>query len=603
MSAYVMIVSLGPVQDFVRAARRTRDLWYGSWMLSELSKAVARAALEMGSDLGAELVFPAPSLLGTDAAVANKLVIRLTHVDEPARLSEFCEVLRETAYGWLRQEARATLKRVRGVIGEQVDEARYFAQVDDFLEFYAVWVPERDTYTSARHRAEQLLAGRKFIRTFAQNEGAWVPKSALDGARETVFKRREGRQPAVWALGIRESETLDAIGLIKRVGSEPRSYPSVVRVAVDPWVRAVKQVACHLVSELKACLDDLCQSWPDLVTRTNPEKWPQYADFPFDGKVLLEGFEQQLEFRALKKADRETAVRLAHILENLRQVAKKAHLPAYPHPYVALLLADGDHMGAVLDQLSSAEEHRRMSESLSRFARAAADVVSYHHGTLVYAGGDDVFALLPVDDALAAAHALRREFEEIVARNVDVAPRPSLSVGIAVGYCRNPLGDLRRAAEQAEYAAKDPDRDGLCVRVETRSGGDALVLRRRWEEEPTEKLEGWIRAIQSRAVPTGVAYELSALLRRLNKLPDVSRDWVYQEVTHILRRKRSGTSTTEGIAPELKQALLDELSQGSPLEGLEGLIQLLRTAKWLAQGTIPRARQGGDNVVPSVVEH
>ena len=36
--AHVLIVTLGPIQDFIAAARRTRDLWFGSWLLSELSK-------------------------------------------------------------------------------------------------------------------------------------------------------------------------------------------------------------------------------------------------------------------------------------------------------------------------------------------------------------------------------------------------------------------------------------------------------------------------------------------------------------------------------------------------------------------------------------
>ncbi|MCE7920927.1 MAG: hypothetical protein DYG85_15690 [Chloroflexi bacterium CFX1] len=40
---YLIIFSIGPVQEFIAAARRSRDLWYGSWMLSELSKAAAKA--------------------------------------------------------------------------------------------------------------------------------------------------------------------------------------------------------------------------------------------------------------------------------------------------------------------------------------------------------------------------------------------------------------------------------------------------------------------------------------------------------------------------------------------------------------------------------
>ena len=52
----LFLVTLGPVQDFIASARRTRDLHFGSWFLSELSRAVAH-------EINAQkeyLIFPAP---------------------------------------------------------------------------------------------------------------------------------------------------------------------------------------------------------------------------------------------------------------------------------------------------------------------------------------------------------------------------------------------------------------------------------------------------------------------------------------------------------------------------------------------------------------
>ncbi len=43
MTSHLIEIHIGPVQDFIAAARRSRDLWFGSWLLSELSKAVAKA--------------------------------------------------------------------------------------------------------------------------------------------------------------------------------------------------------------------------------------------------------------------------------------------------------------------------------------------------------------------------------------------------------------------------------------------------------------------------------------------------------------------------------------------------------------------------------
>ena len=38
-SRYLIQVAVGPVQGFIATARRSRDLWFGSYLLSELSKA------------------------------------------------------------------------------------------------------------------------------------------------------------------------------------------------------------------------------------------------------------------------------------------------------------------------------------------------------------------------------------------------------------------------------------------------------------------------------------------------------------------------------------------------------------------------------------
>ncbi|MFL5805253.1 MAG: type III-B CRISPR-associated protein Cas10/Cmr2 [Roseiflexaceae bacterium] len=54
---YLLLVSIGPVQEFIASARRSRDLWFGSWMLSELSKTVAH---EIDHAKGT-LIFPAPA--------------------------------------------------------------------------------------------------------------------------------------------------------------------------------------------------------------------------------------------------------------------------------------------------------------------------------------------------------------------------------------------------------------------------------------------------------------------------------------------------------------------------------------------------------------
>lgn len=67
-----MLINIGPVQDFIATARRSRDLWFGSWFLSEISKTAARV---IGAD---NLIFPAARneqlQPNTDFNSANKIL-------------------------------------------------------------------------------------------------------------------------------------------------------------------------------------------------------------------------------------------------------------------------------------------------------------------------------------------------------------------------------------------------------------------------------------------------------------------------------------------------------------------------------------------------
>jgi CRISPR-associated protein Cmr2 len=84
-------VSIGSVQEFIGSARRTRDLHFGSWFLSELSRAAAQKIY----DLKGVLIFPAPEDMAwlqprNKFNVANRIlaVIDLEHDQEPRSLAE-----------------------------------------------------------------------------------------------------------------------------------------------------------------------------------------------------------------------------------------------------------------------------------------------------------------------------------------------------------------------------------------------------------------------------------------------------------------------------------------------------------------------------------
>ena len=89
LKKYLLALSIGPVQGFIAAARRTRDLWFGSYILSEVSKAAAKAL----DDLKAELIFPAPknkNLLAADSElqVTNHIMALVPEDLDPEKLAD-----------------------------------------------------------------------------------------------------------------------------------------------------------------------------------------------------------------------------------------------------------------------------------------------------------------------------------------------------------------------------------------------------------------------------------------------------------------------------------------------------------------------------------
>ena len=103
---WVLMLAIGPVQGFIAAARRTRDLWYGSTLLSAVATTAAR---RLQSSYGAELVFPAglrspeTGELSQVAAASNKVVALVHHADMAAVAATLREaVVAETRPGTCR---------------------------------------------------------------------------------------------------------------------------------------------------------------------------------------------------------------------------------------------------------------------------------------------------------------------------------------------------------------------------------------------------------------------------------------------------------------------------------------------------------------------
>jgi CRISPR-associated protein Cmr2 len=131
--------------------------------------------------------------------------------------------------------------------------------------------------------------------------------------------------------------------------------------------------------------------------------------------------------------------------------------------------------------------HAAISEALTNFAtRIAPGIVSDQHGELIYAGGDDLLALLPTEAALTCAARLESAFRGLRDANGGAAegyfrgadgvdrlvmgPNATLSAGIAVVHHKEDLRAALELARKAERSAKRAGRNRLHLFIARRSG-------------------------------------------------------------------------------------------------------------------------------------
>lgn len=567
--SYLLAISLGPVQDFIAAGRKTRDLWAGSALLS---MAASAAAAEIMKDVKATLIFPHPETLtaytASDTSVANKILAIVP--DDPAGVAGKAEAAARKVLTIKAVDLRKIDRLTGDFSSGRIDGDRLDRQAKEFLEWYAAWVAYApETYHADRERVERLLAGRKALRNFEAADGDMIPKSSLDPSRETVvhleritdattLERARGR------LRLKGDEQLDGVSLIKRLDEAAPRFISVSRVAAEPFIRSAANAASSQLGALRTAAEAIEKTAKDESSKQRHvespvERFPsdsdsglgQFDDFPYDSQLL---FLEQARIDANLPKDAEVARALKGPVNDflkardaVKAVLKAAGLNDSIPAYFAVVVADGDRMGAAIGRMQEHKEHQKLSESLNDFATKAGELTGEHNGALVYSGGDDVLAFLPLNTVLEFADELRRAFDDIVGSvaNFDNTPegeRASLSVGVSIAHYGEPLDDLLKWGRDAEHAAKRAGRDALAVSLRSRSGGGQRTVVHHWPANPVpERWQTWITLHQRGDIPDGAAYELDRLAREMSALgaTHAIADLTRREAIRILMRKRA----------------------------------------------------------------
>ena len=601
----LLVYSLTPVQGFLSRARKLRDYWTGSVLLSWLAFCGIRAVIEtLGPDhvlypslMDQPLVdkyleqrfrdwpgFECNRLLDANIASFPNKFVCLVPAGQEAQVAEDIEKSIQQAWMVL---AEATLETVLDVTGldHPYPAEQFERQCETFWEHQ--WSACPLLGSENKEIAEELLGSdniqqewdsmeraRQLSRGVYGNPGNG--ESGLYGSSHTLVQsalaslkpsRRDQRQPepgikcdlypefeivtvepeenpdsskdCFWKtlrgrwhnkMDFRDTERLCAISLIKRMAYK------VARKAEDPSLQLLALVLEdeHFPSSTEMAAADLLNHAENcgILRFKERGKLAQALHDQKDETANQGRIDLNLNQKEFEEYQQDQG-RWRKALQRLQQEHSRPKTDA--DNYYAILLMDGDKMGDLVSgktlgsrwesvihpelvkrmrqpgfdsryvtfwQEEGWESRRRLapaihgaiSEALGDFALyGVSGIIERRRGCLIYAGGDDVCAVLPVSEALDAAEEIaklyqtgfvrydkNRKYEMVsqadcvkLAVHLGKGERISISAGLLVCHHKKPLTTaLLDAQDLLKTEAKERGgRNAIAIKLDKRSGG------------------------------------------------------------------------------------------------------------------------------------
>jgi len=564
--------TIGPVQGFVAQARRTRDFWAGSFILSWLAAVAMRAVQKQRG----EILFPKPddSFMGAleiggdkgpkQGNVPNRFKARVGGDFDPHLVSGAARAAWWELAEHIRQADLATESEITQTI--------WRTQISQFWEVQWALVDDEgvaNTLDRLKNWRTHLTPDQPGVKCMMMD--GWQELSGADrpGAEVDAFwKRVRSKGSKGMKTDLREGEALCAMAFVKRRFARhfpsftaflpggwkltgwklPVNVPSVHYLAAAPWLSKLFEKAED--PEVANAFWDFHDAASSLVEGEYSEwdsniRCVQKSDVnkrwkALDGSVL---FEAMLENHRLWD---EKAADAKKLIPVLRRVQKLGAMDPVS-PFYAVLLMDGDQLGI---HMSTVSKQPLITVGLARFTEKVPDLVNDHNGFLVYAGGDDVLALLPLEDALRCAHALRNHYLSCF----EGTGIPStLSGAIEYAHIKMPLTKvLRDAHDLLDNLAKEArGRDTIACRV-WKPGGLAVEWAMPWE----------CAVVDGELVVERLASEFQASMSEAGR--DLANGFFYRirERFDLLNPANSNTQGVLGESEQLDLMAMEYLNSG-----------------------------------------
>jgi CRISPR-associated protein Cmr2 len=539
MTQSFLVLSIGPVQGFIVQARRAGDLYAGSQLLAKLVGVALNILEKEGrGNLDYQILYPSLQAESSQPqSLPNKLMALVPNEQAETTARHLEQAIKDR---W--QELADAAKNKLGDYAkpDPTWQKVWEAQINQLPEIYwTVTLLNNERYKDAYEQAGRDFDARKRLRNFGPIEEIG-PKCTICGERSAMHRENEkardywaevSRQVSEAKLRPNGKERLCAVCAVKRFGEFGQEhFPSASYIAATPFKKAVleqmgqNELNLDIHSGLGSAIEQHTQMLLALgVTKVPKDVIPALASIPIGSlweKLVNKFLNYDGEWLYPETYDRLLVEPGKLSPENIRPAqqaterllgATKGLSPSHPGPYYAILYADGDNMSNLMRSAAQKpEKHTEISRTLAEFAATEArDIMENQHvGRVIYAGGDDVVALLPITKALAAVNKLRKAYNQKMGK---LLTNPTMSAGIALVHHLSPLGLALQAAREAESAAKQRfGRNAVAVALRKRSG-EAMLVGASWAKEGQETviaLEEIYGAFVAKELSASIGYTL-----------------------------------------------------------------------------------------------
>lgn len=629
-SKIYFLFSIGPVQEFIAAGRKTRDLFSGSLMLSYLSAKALDAVRKHANINGYNAVAVFPSVNEeknyADSSVPNRFLFSITEysVDKITNTAEAAENTIYYEFDRIVEHA----KRKFATINERdkVWTTYWDEQKNNFLEIYWAAMETNEDYSMIYNRLENLMGQRKVLRNFnelnngnnekgqpglkcslIQNLSAVHPtkEKPNDFWRDVIDKYPHligdltGKEP-LSAIALAKRFFIDYLSKNNAVKDGIDKYPSTTTIAVSTFNKAIINNYPKISDDAKSNIKEFVKAVRALQeAKYGPRGKINITNMPFlidkntelKDYLKIEGdflFEEMVK-NEFKSSGHEIEGKIRSVNETAKQIIKevKKISDRSISKYYAIIYFDGDKMGEKL----SSENVTTISENLRRFStrnntsepvlRNVYQVIEEDHlGKVVYSGGDDVLAFISLEDCLSAAFALRKSFTGFMGTGYEA------SAGIAIAHHQTDLKQVLNAARKAEeYAKSDLGRNSLAIALMKRSGISTITGTKWYYDEEKNNIDSIVEFsefIRNGKISTGFIFDLINELDGLSVFEE-SIDAILPEIKRLLYRHSDKKDVEKFYEDKLKSlccSFIKEFKE-NPLNQLCGILEV---AQFIGQG-------------------